>query len=82
GLPHQRRGTYLNDAAYIKIGQNTYVDHVFPNAVVTINGAYSFHASTAAYAEFWTNSFGKAYSVKVPKLLSRNQFVVFLRYWK
>src|SRR6266700_5615582 len=32
-----------------------------------LNGIYSFHASTAAYAEFWTNSFGEAHSVKVPR---------------
>ena len=65
GPPNDRLKTYLNDAVYLKVGQNTYVDHVFSNAVV--NGIFSFHASTAAYAEFWTNSYGKAYSIKVPR---------------
>ena len=55
---------YLNDAQYLKIGQSTYVDRVFSKAV--LNGIYSFHASTAAYAEFWTNSFGKSCAVKLP----------------
>jgi hypothetical protein len=65
GPSNDKQKTYLNDAAYLKVGQNTYVDHIFANAVV--NGIYSFHASTAAYAEFWTNSYGKDYSVKVPR---------------
>ncbi|KAF8809167.1 hypothetical protein BYT27DRAFT_7285400, partial [Phlegmacium glaucopus] len=65
GPSHQRKRTYLNDACYIKIGQSTYVDRIFSTAV--INGTYSFHASTAAYAEFWTNSFGKTHAVKVPR---------------
>ena len=65
GETNDRKKTYLNDAVYLKVGQSTYVDRVFSNAVV--NGIFSFHASTAAYAEFWTNSFGKAYSVKIPR---------------
>jgi hypothetical protein len=65
GPPNDRLKTYLNDAVYLKVGQSTYVDRVFSNAVV--NGIFSFHASTAAYAEFWTNSYGKAYSIKVPR---------------
>jgi hypothetical protein len=63
GPPNDRLKTYLNDAVYLKVGQSTYVDHVFSNAVG--NGIFSFHASTAAYAEFWTNSYGKAYSIRV-----------------
>jgi len=65
GPPNDRLKTYLNDAVYLKVGQSTYVDRVFSNAVV--NGIFSFHASNAAYAEFWTNSYGKAYSIKVPR---------------
>ena len=49
----------------MKIGQSLYVDRVFSNAV--INGTYSFHISTAAYAEFWTNSFGKSNSFKIKR---------------
>ncbi len=47
----------------MKIGQSLYVDQIFSNAV--INGTYSFHASAAAYAEFWTNSYGKQNSFKI-----------------
>ena len=65
GPPSDRQKAYLNDALYLKVGQSTYVDRIFSNAV--LNGIYSFHASTAAYAEFWTNSFGEAHSVKVPR---------------
>ncbi len=50
GPPNARKKTYLNDAQYFKVGQSTYVDCVFSNAV--LNGIYNFHASTAAYAEF------------------------------
>ena len=48
---------YLNSAKYLKVGQSTWVDRIFSNAVV--NGMYSFHASASAYMEFWNNSFGK-----------------------
>jgi hypothetical protein len=46
---------YLNSAKYLKIGQNLWVDRIFSNAV--LNAMYSFHASAAAYQEFWNNSF-------------------------
>jgi hypothetical protein len=52
-----RKRAQLNNAKYLKVGQSLYVDRIFSNAVV--NGIYSFHASPAAYAEFWTNSYGK-----------------------
>ncbi|KAF8876467.1 hypothetical protein BD779DRAFT_1412368, partial [Infundibulicybe gibba] len=48
--------TYLNSAQYLKIGQTTWVDRIFSNAV--ISGIYSFHASAAAYTEYWNHSFG------------------------
>ena len=32
-----------------------------------MNGIYSFHASTAAYAEFWTNSYGKSQAFKIQR---------------
>jgi hypothetical protein len=47
---------YLNTAKYIKVGQKTWVDREFSNSV--LNGIYSFHASAAAYTEYWNNSFG------------------------
>ncbi len=62
---NKRKRTYLNDAYYFKVRQNTYVDCVFSNAV--LDDTYSFHASTAAYSEFWTNSFEKFYSIKFPR---------------
>jgi hypothetical protein len=46
---------YVNSAKYLKVGRNLWVDRVFSKAV--LNGMYSFHASAAAYAEFWSNSF-------------------------
>jgi uncharacterized Zn finger protein (UPF0148 family) len=46
---------YLNSAKYLKLGQSIWVDRVFSMAVV--NAMYSFHASAAAYTEFWNNSY-------------------------
>ena len=46
---------YMNSAKYLKVGRNIWVDRIFSKAV--LNGMYSFHASAAAYAEFWSNSF-------------------------
>lgn len=34
---------YLNNAKYIKVGQNVWVDHIFSGGVM--NGMYHFHAS-------------------------------------
>ncbi|KAF8961232.1 hypothetical protein BDZ97DRAFT_1626317, partial [Flammula alnicola] len=58
-LPHSTDKTrvYLNNAKFLKVGANLWVDRVFSAAV--INGMYSFHASAAAYTEFWNNSFGR-----------------------
>lgn len=47
----------MNSAKYIKIGQSTWVDRTFGNAVV--NGIYSFHASASAYTDYWNNAFGQ-----------------------
>ncbi len=60
-----RKRVHLPNAKYLKVGQNLYVDRVFSNAVV--NGIYHFHASISAYAEFWTNSYGKDYSFKIKR---------------
>ena len=46
---------YLNSAKYLKVGHSVWVDRVFSSAVV--NAIYSFHASAAAYTEFWNNSY-------------------------
>lgn len=47
---------YINNAQYLKVGQNLWVDRSFSKAVM--NGMFSFHASSQAYAQFWNNSFG------------------------
>jgi len=60
-----RRWVYLNNAKYLKVGKSLHVDQLFSNAVV--NGTYSFHASVSAYAEFWTNSYGKQGSLKIER---------------
>jgi len=54
---------YLNNAKYLKIGQALWVDRIFMRGV--INGMYSFHASAAAYTEYWTNSFSSHSQVPI-----------------
>lgn len=61
---------YLNSAEYLKVGQTLWVDRIFSNAV--LNGMYSFHASAAAYTEFWNNSFGKT-KAGIQKKITRRQ---------
>jgi hypothetical protein len=46
---------YLNSAKFLKVGQSLWVDRIFSNAV--LNAMYSFHASAAAYTEFWNNTY-------------------------
>ena len=48
---------YLNSTKDMKIGQSTWVDRTFGNAVVS--GMHSFHASAAAYIDYWNNAFGQ-----------------------
>ncbi|KAF8806235.1 hypothetical protein BYT27DRAFT_7295054, partial [Phlegmacium glaucopus] len=45
-----------NNARYLKVGHNLWVDRSFSKAVM--NGMFSFHASSQAYTQFWNNSFG------------------------
>ncbi|KIJ93274.1 hypothetical protein K443DRAFT_112283, partial [Laccaria amethystina LaAM-08-1] len=54
---------YLNSARYLKVGQSIWVDRVFSAAV--LNGMYSFHASAAAYTEFWNNSYSENSTGKI-----------------
>ncbi|KAM6493446.1 hypothetical protein JOM56_011580 [Amanita muscaria] len=51
----QHERVYLNSAKYIKIGQSLWVDRAFTAAV--LSGMYTFHASAAAYTEFWNSAF-------------------------
>ena len=46
---------YLNSAKYLKVGQSLWVDRRFSKGV--LNGIYSFHASAAAYMEYWNNTY-------------------------
>ncbi|KAF8870104.1 hypothetical protein BD779DRAFT_1456000 [Infundibulicybe gibba] len=70
---------YLNTAQYLKIGREIWVDRVFSNAV--IGGMYSFHASAAAYTDFWNDAYGNTDSTNglritrrhIWQALSRNQ---------
>ena len=68
---------YLNSAKYLKIGQSLWVDRIFSNAV--LNGMYSFHASAAAYTEFWNNSFWKHHEGNFPKLSRRHIWQAFVQ---
>ncbi|KAF8955746.1 hypothetical protein BDZ97DRAFT_1673198 [Flammula alnicola] len=45
---------YLNSARYLKVGQSTWVDRKFSHTV--LSGMYDFHASAAAYTQFWNDS--------------------------
>jgi hypothetical protein len=56
-IPTKKQILHLNSAKYMKIGQSKWVDRTFGNAVV--NGMYSFHASAAAYTDYWNNTFGE-----------------------
>jgi CxC5 like cysteine cluster associated with KDZ transposases/CxC6 like cysteine cluster associated with KDZ transposases len=47
---------YTNNARYLKVGQNLWVDRSFSKGVM--NGMFSFHASSKAYTQFWNNSYG------------------------
>ena len=64
----RRNRIYLNSAKYIKVGQHTWVDRIFSNAVV--NDMYSFHGSAAAYTEYWNNTFGQV-NLEYPAKLGR-----------
>ncbi|KAF9002695.1 hypothetical protein BDQ17DRAFT_1242905 [Cyathus striatus] len=64
----EKQGYYmvhLNSAKYLKVGKKLWVDRAFSQGV--LNGIYSFHASAAAYMEYWNNSFGNG------KEISRRQ---------
>ena len=46
----------LSSARFVKLGQSTWSNRTFTSSV--LNATYSFHASSSAFAEFWTTSFG------------------------
>jgi hypothetical protein len=73
----ERRRFYLNSAKYLKIGQSLWVDRSFSGAV--INATYSFHASSAAFAEFWNDSFWSTQETSSRKLSRRQVWHAFVQ---
>ncbi|KAF8869478.1 hypothetical protein CPB84DRAFT_1856304 [Gymnopilus junonius] len=49
---HQKQ--YLNSARYLKAGHTLYTDCEFAHTI--LSGVYNFHASAAAYTQFWNDS--------------------------
>jgi hypothetical protein len=74
---HDPKRVYVNSAKYLKIGQTTWVDRIFANAV--LNGMYSFHASASAYTEFWNNSYGTINGETIAKLTRRQVWQAFIQ---
>ena len=68
---------YLNSAKYLKIGQSVWVDRIFSGAVV--NGIYSFHASSSAFAEFWNDTFWYTQKTQSRKITRRQVWHAFVQ---
>ncbi len=68
---------YLNSAKYMKIGQSIWVDRAFSSAV--LSGVYNFHASAAAYTEFWNSAFLTSQSSAVGRLTRRHIWQAFVQ---
>ena len=68
---------YLNSAKYLKIGQALWVDRLFSRSV--LNGIYSFHASAAAYTEYWNNTFGTNQLVPYKQITRRQVWQAFVQ---
>ncbi|TFK58860.1 hypothetical protein BDN72DRAFT_873120 [Pluteus cervinus] len=68
---------YLNDAKYIKIGSNTWVDRRFTSGV--LNAMYNFHGSTSAYAQFWNYTFWKNQVTTARQISHRQIWMAFLQ---
>lgn len=67
----------MNEAKYLKAGQNLWVDRIFSAAVV--NSVYSFHASVSAFAEFWNDSFLSMQTSNIRKLSRRQIWHTFVQ---
>jgi hypothetical protein len=74
---NERRRFYLNSAKYLKVGQSLWVDRAFSGTV--INATYSFHASSAAFAEFWNDSFWSVQETSSRKLSRRQVWHAFVQ---
>jgi hypothetical protein len=68
---------YLNSAKYLKVGQALWVDQLFSHGV--LNGIYSFHASAAAYGEYYNNNFANHQPVKFKKITCRQVWQAFVQ---
>ena len=68
---------YLNSARYLKVGKNLWVDRSFSKAVMS--AMYSFHASSAAYTEFWNHSFWKVQDTTCTKVSRRQVWQAFVQ---
>ena len=77
GRPIATGNTYLNSAKYLKIGQQIWADRVFSSAI--LNGVYSFHASTAAFVQFWNDSFWRNQTVNCNKVSRRQVWQAFVQ---
>jgi hypothetical protein len=64
---------YINTAKYLKAGRDLWVDRVFSQGV--IQGMYSFHASAAAYMDYWNQSFWTSQRRKLSRRQVWNIFV-------
>jgi CxC5 like cysteine cluster associated with KDZ transposases/CxC6 like cysteine cluster associated with KDZ transposases len=73
----ERTRFYLNSAKYLKVGQKIWVDRVFSEAVV--NATYSFHASSATFAEFWNDSFWSTQGPNTRKISRRQIWHTFVQ---
>ena len=74
---NQWNRVYLNSAKYFKVGQALWVDQSFSNAIMNVMN--SFHASAAAYMEFWNNSFWKPQDVMCRKISRRQVWQAFVQ---
>ena len=67
----------MNSAKYLKVGQSVWVDRLFSQGVV--NGIYTFHASAAAYTDYWNNSIWKHQSVHCKKITQHQVWHAFVQ---
>jgi hypothetical protein len=68
---------FLNSAKYLKVGHQVWVDRLFSSSV--LNGTYSFHASAAAFAEFWSDSFWATQETSSRKITRRHIWQAFVQ---
>jgi hypothetical protein len=77
GVVGEKKRFYLNSAKYLKLGQSLWLDQSFSRIV--INATYSFHASSAAFAEFWNDSFWSIQETSSRKLSQQQVWHAFVQ---